>query len=99
MGGMFGGTAPARNIQALQASGSAPSPAYTPAEPQIIYMPSIPTMEYISAPTDNTAEVKAAAEKQRKAMSLAKGRSSTLLTGGAGLDETAPVGRKTLLGE
>jgi len=56
--------------------------------PQIMYMP-----------TDNSAEVKAAEERQRKAGVLAKGRSSTLLTGGAGVTDTATVQRKTLLGE
>ena len=55
--------------------------------------------QYIPAPSDNTAEVKAAEERQRKAVALAKGRQSTILTGGRGVEETATVGRKTLLGE
>ena len=55
--------------------------------------------QYIPAPSDNTAEVKAAEERHRKASALAKGRQSTILTGGRGVEETATVGRKTLLGE
>ena len=55
--------------------------------------------QYIPAPRDNTAEVKAAEERHRKAAVLAKGRQSTLLTGGRGVEETTTVGRKTLLGE
>jgi len=55
--------------------------------------------QYIPAPSDNTAEVKAAEERHRKAAVLAKGRQSTILTGGRGVEETATVGRKTLLGE
>ena len=58
-----------------------------------------PQPQYIPAPSGNTAGVKAAEERQRKAMALAKGRQSTILTGGRGVKETATVGRKTLLGE
>jgi hypothetical protein len=38
------------------------------------------------------------AKKQRRLALGASGRQSTILTGGAGLGSTAPVGRKTLLG-
>lgn len=65
--------------------------------PQVVYMPSVP--QYIPAPSDNSAEVKASAEQQRKAAALAKGRQSTLLTGGTGLEDTATVNRRSLLGE
>ena len=68
-----------------------------------IFSPPLPpplvAPQYISAPSGNTAGVKAAEERQRKAMALAKGRQSTILTGGRGVKETAIVGRKTLLGE
>jgi len=68
-----------------------------------IFSPPLPpplvAPQYIPPPRDNTAEVKAAEERQRKAMALAKGRQSTILTGGRGVEETATVGRKTLLGE
>ena len=61
--------------------------------------PPVVAPQYIPAPSDNTAEVKAAEERHRKAAALAKGRQSTILTGGRGVEETATVGRKTLLGE
>jgi len=61
--------------------------------------PPLVAPQYIPAPSNNTAEVKAAEERQRKALALAKGRQSTILTGGRGVEETATVGRKTLLGE
>ena len=70
------------------------SPSLPPLPP-----PSLAAPEYIPAPSNNTAEVKAAEERQRKALALAKGRRSTILTGGRGIEETATVGRKTLLGE
>ena len=61
--------------------------------------PPVVAPQYIPAPSNNTAEVKAAEERHRKAAVLAKGRQSTILTGGRGVEETATVGRKTLLGE
>lgn len=64
------------------------------AAPQVVYMP-----QYIEAPTDDTAEVKAAEEQQRKAAKLAKGRQSTILTSGLGVEDTTTVGRRSLLGE
>jgi len=68
-----------------------------------IFSPPLPpplvAPQYIPAPSGNTAGVKAAEEPQRKAKALAKGRQSTILTGGRGVEETATVGRKTLLGE
>jgi hypothetical protein len=53
------------------------------------------------APTDQAAEEAAqqAAEKQRQAAALAQGRQSTLLTGGLGDTNKAPVNRRTLFGE
>lgn len=71
--------------------GGGPKPSPPPPMPVIQPLP-IP-------PTDKTAEVQAAAERQRKATALAKGRESTLLTGGLGDTSVAPVVRKTLLGE
>lgn len=65
-------------------------PPMMQAAPQVIYMP---------APSDDSAEVQAAEAQQRKVAKLAKGRQSTILSGGAGLEEPATVGRKTLLGE
>ena len=88
MGGLFGGLF-GRSSRMMSAALSAVHP---PPPPVVI-------PQYIPAPRDNTAEVKAAEERQRKAMALAKGRQSTLLTGGRGIEETATVGRKTLLGE
>jgi len=68
-----------------------------------IFSPPLPpplvAPQYIPAPSNNTAKVKAAGERHRKATVLAKGRQSTILTGGRGVEETATVGRKTLLGE
>ena len=68
-----------------------------------IFSPPLPpplvAPQYIPAPSNNTAKVKAAEERYRKAAVLAKGRQSTILTGGRGIEETATVGRKTLLGE
>ena len=68
-----------------------------------IFSPPLPpplvAPQYIPAPRDNTAGVKAAEERYRKAAVLAKGRQSTILTGGRGVEETTTVGRKTLLGE
>lgn len=69
--------------------GSRSSPPPQPA-PQVVYMP---------MPTSDDTEVKAAEERQRKAGVFAKGRQSTLLTGGAGVTDTATTTRKTLLGE
>jgi hypothetical protein len=52
----------------------------------------------VAAPTVDDTEVKAAEEKQRKLAALAKGRESTILTGGLGLTDEAPTTQKTLLG-
>ena len=86
MGALFGGDSDVGRMTAPAFSAlSSPPPLVIP--------------QYIPAPRDNTAEVKAAEERHRKAAVLAKGRQSTLLTGGRGIEETAIVGRKTLLGE
>lgn len=50
-------------------------------------------------PVVSDSNAAAEAEKQRKAAALAKGRASTILTGGGGLGETQTVERKKLLGE
>jgi len=86
MGGLFGGL--------FGRSGRMMSSALSAVHPPPLVIP-----QYIPAPSDNTAEVKAAEERHRKAAVLAKGRQSTILTGGRGVEETTTVGRKTLLGE
>jgi hypothetical protein len=50
-------------------------------------------------PTRDDQAVKDAEERQRKAALMAKGRQSTILTGGMGLQEEAPVKKKQLFGE
>ena len=50
-------------------------------------------------PTRDDPAVKEAADKERKRRLKAKGRSSTILTGGQGVLEPANIGRKTLLGQ
>lgn len=50
-------------------------------------------------PSRDDEEVEEARRKQRLAARLRQGRRATILTGGAGLTEPAPVGRKRLLGE
>lgn len=52
-----------------------------------------PAME---TPKKSNAEVQAAMEKERALARLRKGRSSTILTSGLGLDDSS--GKKTLLG-
>ena len=49
-------------------------------------------------PTTNDAEVKAASEAERKRRIAAAGRSSTILTGGAGVTDPVKPGKKKLLG-
>lgn len=53
----------------------------------------------MAAPSEDTEAVKEAARKQRLAAASARGRNSTLLTGGAGLMGPANTKRKTLLGQ
>lgn len=63
--------------------------------------PSLPPVQEVQPPTDEAA-VRARekeAQDQRKAAQLAKGRASTLLTGGAGITSQAPVRLKELFGE
>ena len=50
------------------------------------------------SPKENSPEVKDASEKARKAAKAAISRGNTMLTGGMGVVEDAPVKRKTLLG-
>ena len=50
-------------------------------------------------PKREDPSVKAAAEKERKRMLAKKGRKSTMLTGGLGVTEDAPVEKTSLLGQ
>ena len=109
MGGLFGGggssaprasapqvimmPSPQQTVQYLPS----PEMTYEPPAPQP--QPQLPAIEpFKMPPRDNSAEVQAAAETQRKQARFAKGRQSTLLNP-AGLEDTATVKRKTLLGE
>lgn len=69
------------------------SPKSTP-QPQIVY-------QTATAPDSSAAaaEAEEAANKQRRAKALARGRASTLLSGGEGLTSKAPVKLKQALGE
>lgn len=49
-------------------------------------------------PTRSDDRVQAAADTERRRAAMAGGRASTILTGGRGLMEPAPVARRTLLG-
>lgn len=64
--------------------------------------PPPPVAEPVAPPVADSAEVKAAAEKERLAAVKARGRSSTVLTGGLGVTEqaqvAAPAASKVLLG-
>jgi hypothetical protein len=86
MGGLFGG--------AKQSMPAMP--------PVIQYVMAPETIrEEVPAPTSDEAKDVAAAEKekQRKAGLAAKGAAATVLTGGLGVKEEAPVKRKQLFGE
>jgi hypothetical protein len=61
-------------------------------------VPSMPLPQLPVAPPDMRA-ARAEAEKKRRAAALAKGAASTLLTGGQGLLEDAPVLRHQLMGQ
>ena len=66
--------------------------------------PSIPPpTPKVSTPAPDSEEVKqaaqTAADNQRRAAVVAKGRQSTILTGGLGDTTQAPVKLRTLLGE
>lgn len=50
------------------------------------------------APTKSDAEIQDAAMKERDRARRAKGRASTILTGGEGDTSTTPTGPKKLLG-
>lgn len=63
----------------------------------VTYKPKIPTPPDI--PTRDDPAVKEAGKKERRRRLKAKGRSSTILTGGQGVTEAANIGRKTLLGQ
>jgi hypothetical protein len=49
--------------------------------------------------TEDTEAVQEEARKQRLAAARARGRQSTLMTGGMGVTGSANTGRKTLLGQ
>lgn len=55
--------------------------------------PKLPEM-----PAKDNAEVMAAEEEQRRRAAIARGRTSTLVTGFGGDTTTAQTGKKTLLG-
>ena len=50
-------------------------------------------------PQREDPDVQAARERELERNRLARGRRTTLLTGGEGVTEAAPVARKTLLGQ
>jgi len=64
----------------------------------IQYVPEVIREEVVD-PAEGRAAAAAEAEKQRKAANAAKGAASTILTGGLGVQEEAPVKRKKLYGE
>ena len=49
-------------------------------------------------PKRTDPEVKEASAREKKRLSARKGRSSTMLTGGLGITDDAPVAKKPLLG-
>ena len=63
--------------------------------------PSIPAPPPAPAPppVDDSAELEAARQAERERQMKKRGRASTLLTGPQGLAGTAPVQKKTLLGQ
>lgn len=69
------------------------------ASPPDIPTPPVPPKP--PTPTDEAARasMEAAAQHQMRAAARAKGRASTLLTGGEGIVEAATVKRKVLFGE
>jgi hypothetical protein len=63
--------------------------------------PRMPAVQVVQPPTDEAAQQakeKAAAD-QRRAAQMAKGRATTILTGGEGVTGQAPVKLKELFGE
>jgi hypothetical protein len=50
-------------------------------------------------PAPDAPAIRAAEAEARQRARLARGRASTILTGGTGLTEPAPIGRKRLLGD
>ena len=65
---------------------------HKPKTPSVAPAPEVP-----EGPTE--AEKQAALEREKKQQRMARGRRSTILTGGLGLTTEAPVARKTLLGQ
>ena len=57
-----------------------------------------PPPEPVITPTKVDPEVTEAGEREKKRGRLARGRKSTILTGGQGVTGEAPVEKKTLLG-
>ena len=50
-------------------------------------------------PQQSDAEVKAAKARERERIRKMRGRKSTILTGGQGVQDEAEIGKKSLLGE
>jgi hypothetical protein len=66
----------------------------------IFSSPSIPAPPPpVAAPSKSDAEVKAAEADRRKQLAAAKGRESTILTGGTGAADEGASQKKTLLGQ
>lgn len=62
-------------------------------------MPSVPEVKSIEPPDTVSEEAKTSRERERKRAQLAKGRGSTILTGGAGDMTQVLTGKKRLLGQ
>jgi len=60
--------------------------------------PSLAPVETV-APLPDTTDEDARKKKEKERLRLMKGRKSTILTGGAGLEDDATTEKKTLLGE
>ena len=68
---------------------------FVPKQPSL---PPMPVMQQKEPDADDKG-AKEAVDRMRRAMMSAKGRASTLLTGGMGLTTPPPVNLKTALGE
>jgi hypothetical protein len=64
----------------------------SPSKPKVVAPPEVP-----EGPTEE--ERKAAIEAEKKRQRMARGRRSTMLTGGLGVQGEAPGQRKVLLGQ
>lgn len=61
--------------------------------------PAMPTPVIPESPKPLDPELRKAREDERRRARAAFGRERTILTGGLGLEQGAPVAKKTLLGE